>query len=567
MQGITRFGSVAEALVDEALSWDPVYSTQLGWRKYDSLLGDPSEDGIRRQVDRMKALLVDLKTIPESELTPDEDLDRDLAIYLFENRIFELEELRQHAHMSVGPGRLADGIFFLFVREHIPLEMRFDAITARLERAPEFLEMAKRAVTDPYAVWNSTALDTGEGLIHFLDLVVATAEAKLGQCARTAKLKAAVKKASEALAHHNEWLKRTVSGSSRPVAALDRDRFERLLSLRDFGVNADEALAIAETQLTTAKRIREEVARRISPMGGLDGAIMTMRSDHPKSFEDIMRAYRDSIQKARDFVVAKRLVSIPEGEKLLVMETPHFMRKHAPFAAQFEPARFANDRTGLFMITPDGGDPAALMEHSYPIIANTTVHEAYPGHHLQGVCAVTNPSMIRGLCGSADFAEGWALYCEELMISEGYNATDMGRLAQLNDLIFRIVRVVAEVRLSRGEMTVEQAAEMLHRETGMDMKPAMDEARSYTHSPTYYMAYYIGKLAIMQLREDAEKALGPRFSLEFFHDSLVNAGCMPMTFMRRALALRMWEKHGVYLGPQTEPLAQFAKRMSAQGRV
>lgn len=567
MRGITQFGSLAEALTDEVFSWDPVYSTQLGWRKYDNLLGDPSDDGFRQQVERMKARMVELKTIPDNELSPDEDLDRDLAIHIFENRVFELEELRQHAHMSIGPGKLADGIFFLFVREHMPLEVRFDAITARLERAPEFLEKAKMAVTDPYAVWNSTALDTGEGLIHFLDLVVATAETKLGPCARTSRLKAAAKKASEAIRQHNDWLRRSLADGTRSSQALDPARFERLLALRRFGVNADEALRIAEMQLAAAKAIREDVARKISPVGGLDGAIKVMRADHPSSFEEIIKAYRESICKARDFVVAKGLVRIPEGEKLLVMETPHFMRKNAPFAAQFEPARFANDRTGLFLVTPDGGDPAALMEHSYPIITNTTVHEAYPGHHLQGVCAVTNPSMIRALCGSADFAEGWALYCEDLMISEGYNATDMGRLAQLNDLIFRIVRVIAEVKLSRCEMTVEQAAEMLSKETGMDMKPAMDEARSYTHSPTYYMAYYIGKLAIMQLREDAERALGGKFTLEFFHTTLVTAGCMPVTFMRRALALRMKEKYGVDLGPQREPLVQFTTRMASQGRV
>ena len=567
MRGITQFGSLAEALTDEVLSWDPVYSTQLGWRKYDGLLGDPSDDGFSRQIGRMKSLITDLKTIPDTELSPDEDLDRDLAIHIFENRVFELEELKLHIHMSVGPGKLADGLFFLFVRENMPLEVRFDAITARLERAPEFLDKARRAVTDPYPVWNSTALDTGEGLLHFIDLVVATAEARLGSCARTTKLKAAAKKAVDAVTQHNEWLRQTLAGDKRACHGVERGCFEKLLALRGFGVNSDEAFRIAEMQLITAKRLRDEVARRISPGGGLPEAMRIMREDHPQSFEEAMKAYRESIGKAREFVIQKKLVMVPDGEKLLVMETPHFMRKYAPFAAQFEPARFANDMTGLFLVTPDGGDPAALMEHNFPIITNTSVHEAYPGHHLQGVCAVTNPSMIRALCGSADFAEGWALYCEDLMISEGYNATDMGRLAQLNDLIFRIVRVIAEVKLSRGEMTVEQAAEMLHAETGMDMRPAMDEARSYTHSPTYYMAYYIGKLAIMQLREDAERALKDRFSLEFFHTSLVTAGCMPMIFMRRALALRIAEKYGADLGPQRESLSQFATRMSSKGRV
>lgn len=285
-----------------------------------------------------------------------------------------------------------------------------------------------------------------------------------------------------------------------------------------------------------------------------------MRCDHAATCEGVLKEYRNSVLKAKEFVEEKKLATIPEGERLHVLETPFFMRHLVAYAAQFEPGKFDNDMSGIFLVTPDDGNPALLEEHSHTTIVNTSVHEGYPGHHLHGVCMNTHPSLIRPLCQSPDFAEGWALYCEDMMLSQGYNDSPMEQLTILNDLAFRIARQMCDVKLSTNAMSLGQAAEFIAAQTETNLKAATSEAKSIMLNPTYFMSYFVGKLGILQIREDVQRLMGSRFNLKFFHDSLIYSGCMPMSFMRRAVAFEIKEKCGMDLREPTETLNEYAVR-------
>jgi uncharacterized protein (DUF885 family) len=241
------------------------------------------------------------------------------------------------------------------------------------------------------------------------------------------------------------------------------------------------------------------------------------------------------------------------------------MKRQMPFAAQFQPGKYSGGMTGLFLVTPHDGRLELLKEHNHATIANTSVHEGYPGHHLQGICSNKNPSDIRTLSESPCFGEGWALYCESMMFDEGYQNSQLGKLAQLNDLVFRIVRVRADVCLARKTMTPEEVAALLVKETGMEGGAALDDAKSYTYAMTYYMSYFIGMLEMLRLREDVESALGDKFDLREFHDSLLYAGCLPMHFMRRVEALRLRRDYDVELPDPKETLLEFIRRRSSEG--
>jgi uncharacterized protein (DUF885 family) len=302
----------------------------------------------------------------------------------------------------------------------------------------------------------------------------------------------------------------------------------------------------------------------MAPSGLLKDAIRTMKEDHPKTFEAVLKAYRDKIEEARTFVLQKKLVTVPEGERLVVVETPHFMRHIAPFAAQYEPGKYCSDMKGLFLVTPDEGNLELLKEHCHAMIANTAVHEGYPGHHIQGIHANSHPSHIRTLSTAPCFAEGWALYCERLMIEEGFQRSATHKLAQLNDLVFRIARVTADVSLARKTMSAEEVADMLVAQTGMERQAALNEAKSYTYAMTQYLSYFIGMLRLLQLREDVERALGERFDLKAFHDSILSAGCLPVHYMRRVERIRLKRDFGVDLPHPEESLLEFTRRLAAR---
>lgn len=556
------FVRFTEEILDEVLSWDPAHATQLGWGKYDALMKDPSPGSYSRQVARMKELVRELEAFPDSHLSPYERIDRDLAAHIFRMRVFELEVLRMHERMALATDEIGNALFFLFFRDDRPLEERMNCMASRLEKVPEYLERSMETLVSPCKLWNEIALETGMHLGRFFDSIEAHSTDMFGRTERTSRLSRAVAAAKAALERYNHWLEDTVIPVADTRCSLPDEALSECMRLKGFDMTPEEALEVGEAHLAKTRARMAEAARELVGSDSVPEALELMKSHHPPGFKEVLASYRDEIQRARDFVIAKDLATVPDGEQLLVIETPMFMRHTTPFAAQYEPGKFTSDRTGLFLVTPSE-NLEVLRDHSHSLICNTAVHEGYPGHHLQGICANTHPSHVRVMSASMDFGEGWALYCEELMLGQGYNDTPEGRLAQLSDLMFRVVRVIADVKLARGEMTPEEVADMIVRETGMQMDAALSDAKSYTYCPTYYLSYFLGKMALLQLLEDVRLAMGDRFSLKFFHNTLLYAGCLPVPFMRREMALRLREEYGVELGEPRERVYDFAMRKAA----
>lgn len=554
------FDELAKDIMDRFLSWEPALATQVGWHKYDRILRDPSRKALEYQAGKLKDLISVMEEYPEEDLTDEQVIDRDLALHVFKLRLFEISELRLFERASSACDEIGFSLFFLFARDVPPFEERMEAIVSRLEKVPRFLEKSKETLTNPYMLWIEVALETGESLPSLLKEIERVIMSSRPELDLETRAKTAVEGATQSIQSYNSWLRDEVLPSASHRFTLTPAEYETYLGLKGYDVTMAETLEIGRRYLTVAQEAMAAASRSIVPSGSVDEALEMMRSDHPPTFAAVVEEYRRSADQARRFVAEKRLATIPEGEKLLLIETPHFMRPIAPLAGQFEPGKYDGSATGLFMLTPNESNPDLLKEHSYAGIGNTTVHEAYPGHHLQGVCCNVHSPWLRTIISSPDFSEGWGLYSEELMISEGYNDTPMGRLANLNDLVFRLCRQIAEVELPSGGMTLDEATDMLHRACHMDPAAARTEIRSCTMQPTYYIAYFIGELALLQLRDDVKAALGRKFTLKFFHDSLLSAGCMPVSFMRRAVALRVKQEFGIDLGPPRVSLYKYAMR-------
>lgn len=554
------FEELAKSLMEEYLSWDPSFATQVGWHSYDRMLRDPSSEAAEHIAERCRELLAELHNFPSKSLSEEEAIDRDVAIYILKLKLFELQEFRLFERESLACSEVGYSLFFLFARDHPSFEERLESIVHRLEAIPAFLKASQNVLKSPYKLWNEAALETGREVPGLLRNIVTLAEAKGTDSATKRRLEAAASLSAKAIEEHNKWLAEKVIPSSDPRYTIDADEYDRYFETKGYGLTPDQALDIGVTYLRLAKKKMIGIASQIVPSGSPEEAMDAMKSDHAKTFEGVLKEYRESVKASREFVVKNDILTIPENEKLLVLETPMFMRPTLTFAAQFEPGKFDGNRTGMFMVTPDESNPELLREHSRAGIVNTTVHEGYPGHHIQGICGNTNSSPIRILIASPDFSEGWGLYTEDLMISLGYNDNPLGRFTTNNDLIFRIVRLIVEIRLAKGDMTLDEAAEMLKKECAMEANASWNEARCCAMTPTYFTAYFLGKLALMQLREDVERAMGPRFTLKFFHDALLYTGCLPMGFMRRSVDLKLKQQYGMTLGQQKETLYEYAMR-------
>jgi hypothetical protein len=180
------------------------------------------------------------------------------------------------------------------------------------------------------------------------------------------------------------------------------------------------------------------------------------------------------------------------------------------------------------------------------------MHEAYPGHYYQLLKARQSPSRVRAALGSSVFVEGWAHYCEQMMLDEGFGGNNPKlRLAQLNAALLRLCRYVAGIRLHTAGMTYDEAVELFAREGYLARANAEREARRATLDPTT-LVYTLGKLEIMRLREEWRRQMGDSFSLGEFHDRLLSYGMPPVRILRMAMLGDQGRAGGEALANQPE---------------
>ena len=451
-------------------------------------------------------------------------LERELALYFTRLTLFHARELRVWARMAEAPDQLGTAIFLLFARDFAPLEDRLDTIAQRLEAAPGYLLRSRERLREPVDLWNRIALESASGLPGMIDVVVAAAPP--GAVRR--RLERAGGTAKQALTDFAAWLEKEVLPGAGSEYAVGEARFAELLRLRRLPSSPEQILELGHSYLREVEENRRALVAEHWPRKTIDEVERGIRSDHPPDFPAALEEYRASIAQARRFVLEKGLASLPSGEVLEVVETPEFLRPVIPFAA-YEPAAYFDERQlGIYLVTPPG-DPGQLSESNRAGILNTSVHEGYPGHHLQFVCANRNPSILRLLTAfhATEFIEGWAHYCEELMYESGFGARPEVRFVQLTDLIWRACRIIIDVELSCGRMSFAEAVTMLVERAGMVREKAEAEVKRYTYTPGYQLSYLYGKHLLLELRRRIRERSGGDFALRAFHDRLLYGGALP----------------------------------------
>jgi uncharacterized protein (DUF885 family) len=291
--------------------------------------------------------------------------------------------------------------------------------------------------------------------------------------------------------------------------------------------------------LAESKAARDQVCAEIDPTLSPEEVADLVKDDHAATFPEAIDAYRDAMDRARAFIVEHDLATPPAQDRLKVIETPPYQRHLIPFAAYYQPPRFDPDPAGTYIVTPPGS-PDMWREHNYASISNTSVHEAYPGHHMQLAGANQNPSLVRALSlSAAEFDEGWAFYCERMMKDAGFDATPRHRWVMHTDAIWRAVRIILDVKLHRGEIGFDEAIDFMIDKTSFERPAALAEVKRYTSTPTYQLSYLYGRHMIESLRDRVRDRLGPAFNLKFFHDTLIYGGTMPVSFAARLFEAKL----------------------------
>lgn len=309
--------------------------------------------------------------------------------------------------------------------------------------------------------------------------------------------------------------------------------------------DAASLLVRGEGFFEATKTLLEETAKEIDPGTSWQELIRENRRNHPTA-EDLLSAWEREIARARAHVQKHGLVTIPLGERVLVVETPPSQRHKSPFGIMETPLPDSSAKIGRLIINPVAPDLAREMKekllsgHDHTFIRTIAPHETYPGHHLHALKIQENPRPLRRVFNSTLFTEGWGLYCEELMFETGY-FPDGGRtrLTQLLSRLWRAARVILDVKLQTNQIGYVEARRFLEKEVMFEPQRSAGEVNMYLAEPTYFMTYIVGYFDIMKLREEYRQKMGPEFSLHDFHEALLQTGAIPVSLIRKRL-LEAW---------------------------
>jgi uncharacterized protein (DUF885 family) len=512
----------------------PTEAIYYGIEGYDHLLNDYSDESYRAERAFVEESHDKLRRIPINDLDKDDAID----YALLEGRLtIQRYEHKKEDYRLKWPDTYlpVDAIYILTVRPTNDLARN---LISRLERTPAFIQQGianlSRPEANPPRLWTEMAIEAAKGGLSFLDTLTAHPRVQ-ATVKNTAELQTAIEKAKSAIGDFAVFLERDLFPRSHGLYAVGEEHYNLLLKKKHFlNHDAQSLLALGEDLFARTKQELAALAEEIVPGIGIEEVARRIQEHHP-SADELLSAYERAMEAAREFVKKKELVSFPPKEELHVVPTPEFRRHEIPFAAYLSPSPKDPDQVGYYYVTPVTEDDL-LREHNWVGLENTSVHESYPGHHLQFSFANSIPeasTLARLMNESSVFYEGWALYCEQLMLEQGFLETKEHRFVMLKDRLWRALRIIIDVKTQTGRMTYDEAADLMVRELHFPRPQACADLNWYSQSPSGPMGYALGWSIINRLRDREQTRLGSHFSLREFHDKLLSAGSISLPLVEK----------------------------------
>lgn len=534
-----------QRLVDEYLeaTWrdSPLQATFNGIHKYDDQVESVTIAAAKQRLQRSKELVDRLsREITVSRLNENNAIDYQLLQKSIKETEFSLNQGHDlDRNPSIYPQIIAGVGFLMFSREYAPLPERMNFLTKRMEKFPQVLEEGKKNLTNPPKLWTTIAVETTKGAIGLYQQAIAPTVSNIpGEDELKKRFDTANKNLLAALQSYQQFLEKDLMTRSTGDFKDGRENFVyRLKNFYLIDQTPEEIKAIAQKVLTQSEKDVEEEARTVNPNKKWWEILDDAKKKHWPA-DQVLPEYSKCTERARQWVIDRKIATIP-GEKLQVVETPLFMRFVVPYAAYFSPAPFEKEQKGFYFVTPlDTSLPKPEQEGKlgelYIDVENTTLHEGYPGHHLQFIHQ-NRLSKIRRISDTSIMSEGWGLYCERLGEEFKFYSTPVDSMQAYRWLIVRAVRVLVDVGLHVDGMTYDQAVNMMLEHAKLERPGAEGEVRRYTQSPTQPLSYLMGMLMIRDLRDQYQRAQGSHYSLQEFHDRLMDYGSIPPSMIRESM--------------------------------
>lgn len=532
--------------VDDYLSFlyevHPTGATMDGVHIHDDLLEDYRRSAIDTHVSALAGFARRLDSIPVDLLSPREQIEHQIVSSNIRGRQFELEAVRSwERNPHIYADTLASSLAAQAIFTYAPETERARRVLSKLRQVPRLVQAARDNIKEPPAIFVKVGIDTWRGAMSFIDRDLPRAFANVDDIHLLGDLDDACREAVNTIGAYVEDLENDIRPKARGTFRLGRDRFEQKLRLEEgITVPTDRLLAIAMRELAITQEEFRQLAGRLNG-GDPMTAWQKAKETHPQPGKLIATA-REQLAELHTFLSRNPVVSMPDGGDVAVAPTPDFFRWSS--ASMWTPGPFES-RPSRAMYYLTDVDPKweadrqieHLRDFNMPTLWTISIHEVYPGHFLHYQFLKKADAKIRRstMFAPASYMEGWAHYCEQMMLEAGFGKGDHAlKLGQLAESLVRLARFVVGIRLHTEDWSVEQGVRFFREEAYLEESSARREAERGTFDPTY-LVYSAGKMMLLKLRHDWYEEQGGKPSLRGFHDAFLAQGAAPFWALRKLM--------------------------------
>lgn len=557
-----QFRALSDEFVYTTVSFSPVSATGIGLHQYnkqnlDDELDDLSPGAQDQQRQFYNGFQQRLAALKAEDLTPEDRADRGIIEDQIALALLDLNEIHSALHNpTLYVETLGNAFFNHYVLEYAPKPDRIRHIIARLQKVPRFLAQARSNLLDCPAIWTNVAMEENEGNLALVDKTI---RADVPADLRSAYDMAAAP-ALDAMRQFQEYLKNDLSHRNAADWRLGRNLYARKFRYAlESGVDPATTLADAEQQLARVRARMLDLAlplhRTMLPahkdhaeLSGaarenkLIGEVLDKIAERHSTPESYMDDTRKDLAEARAFVQQKHMLTLPPRSNLQVIPTPEFMRGIYSVGG-FSPAPALEPQLGAFYwITPIPPDwPKArveskLREYNFYKLKLLTLHEAIPGHYVQGEVAndvqPQSRRVLRSVFGNGPYIEGWAQYATQMVLDEGLldHSPEMA-LTFAKEELRVVANAILDVRLQTMNMTDEEAMDLMKTQTFQEQEEAAGKLQRAKLSSCQLPMYFLGWRGWLRVREQYKQAKGASFDLAEFNDRALQQGAVPLAVL------------------------------------
>jgi uncharacterized protein (DUF885 family) len=555
-----RLTAFFKAFLEEEFRRRPMEATRLGEHRFDHLLDDVSPAARARWAARYRATLAELpRRFDRGKLSRGGQIDHDIfrhhltrELWLAENtRPFEDDPRTYNDYIT-------ESVYLLLTQSTLPPARNVQNAAARLASLPRIVAAARASLRNPPRVFVETAIRQNRGAIAFYERGIFELA---GEAPALSELRPAAAKAARLLKDYQAFLEKDLLPRARGDWRLGKERFARKLELElDAGLSAEQVLRAAEAEHARVEREMYVIARQLwsrtqpgaaLPPDDAAGQRQTIRrvlarlnQEHGKA-EDLVRDAKAAADRIKAFIRRHDILRLPEPDRCRIVEMPEFQRGNTMAYLNQAPA-LDPKASSYYAISPpprhwDAGTAESfLQEYNKYMLQMLTIHEAYPGHYVQLEYSNRHPSFIRRVLFSGVFAEGWAVYTEQMMLDQGYGDGNLAlRLNQLKWYLRAVVNAVLDYKMHCAGMTDAEALKLLTERAFQSEGEALPKIVRAKQSSCQLSTYFVGRMAFYRLRQEVQRELGEKFQLGRFHEAVLDHGTLPVKYLPELVRARL----------------------------